>query len=762
MGWAKQSVRHWAIPVLLFGLVMGVYGNSLRNGYHYDDFQTISENVWIRSFSNSLMYFTSGTPEGRDSGAVGYRPVLLLSYALNYAASGSDPWGYHLFQVIVHAGSALLVYWLVWQLHKNQKIAVLAAILFGLHPANTEAVNYLTARSSLLSSFFSLLAFCSYVNYRCEEGSDASRRMLAYIGTVVGFTLAILTDESSIILPLLLVAYDFYFIPVGQHRPYRRLVIGYAPIIFVGGFYIVIRHYLAGIGAAAATYYSDPVLSVLTALKMFARFLLLFIWPINLSADHLMSRSLSVLGGETLLSTAVIGSLMMGIWLLYRRAPWLSFCGVWFLITLMPIGLRPFITDAALFQENWGYLSSAGFAMAMSWGLFNLPARGIVIWLRNGFVIALCTWYGMSVVSRNMVWKDEVTLLTDALQKNPGSIVANLNIGAYYYRQGKWDLAAQAYSEVLRLAPENAKALSNLGMLYYSQGRLHEAEEIFRRALKVNPLDPMIHGSFGLFLSQIGRFDEAIKEYKEAVSLSPMNWRTMLNLGWTYAAQNQWNMALDSFQMALKVNTFSPDVYTSMGTAFRALGQIEKAQQSFEQALSNDHSLTSAYEQLNELYIQQGKIPEAIQLMERLLDLDPQNAQAHHVLGYLSEQQGNYDSALQHYRDAIRFEPKRYGSYFNLGNIYWRFGETDLALRVYEKALELEPNFVDARFNMGKLLDNLGRRQEAIEQYRLVIDRARALGNQSMEINAKQSLEKLAAELKTGNVQTKILPPVVD
>ena len=74
----------------------------------------------------------------------------------------------------------------------------------------------------------------------------------------------------------------------------------------------------------------------------------------------------------------------------------------------------------------------------------------------------------------------------------------------------------------------------------------------------------------------------------------------------------------------------------------------------------------------------------------------------------------------------------------------------------------MEPNFVDARFNMGKLLEILGRRQEAMDQYRLVIDRARALGNQSMEINAKQSLQKVAAELNTGNVQTRVLPPFVD
>lgn len=761
-GWTKLWMQRLGILALLLGLVMGVYVNSLGNGFHDKDYHVITENSWIRSLSNSLMFFTSGSMLSQDSEATGYKPVLILSYAMNYAISGLKPWGYHLVQMMIHAGSALLVYWLVWRFHKNNMMAILAAVLFGLHPANTEAVNYLAARSSLLSGFFILLALSGYLYFRSEEGSPKPFRILTYIGSILAFALAILSNETALVLPLLLVAYDLYFSSAGQSKLSRQLMIGYIPFILLGASYLVFQFFLVRASTAAPTLQLDTLASLLTVLNLFARYVILFVWPLNLKVDYPISQNVSVLEGEALFSIALIGGLVVGIWLLYHRARGLSFACLWLLIGLLPIGILPFITHVTLFQENQGYLASAGFAMAVSWGLFNLPVLGNVRWLRNVLMIAICTWYGLAVFSRNTVWRDEVTLWSDALKKNPQSAVAHLSLGSHYFRQRQWDLAAQAYQKALELVPEDPKAMTHLGRAYYKQGHLDQAQEILRTALKLHPDDPRIHNTFGVILLQAGKFDDAINEYKEAIRISPTDWEARLNLGWAYSRQNEWDTALNTFQMALQTNTHSPEIYISLGVAFKALGKLENAQQSFEQALRIDSTLTPAYEQLSELYVQQGKVLEATKLLEKLLSLNPENAQAHHALGYLSEQQANYEAALKHYNEAIRLEPNRYGTYFNLGNIHWRFGDTDLALQAYQKAIELEPRFIYARFNMGKLLENSGKRQQAIDQYKLVLDLARLLGNQTMEKNAKESLERLLAGINFGGTATQIPPPVHD
>ena len=140
-----------------------LYFNSLNNAFHYDDIHSIVENPHIRDLSNIPSFFVdselfSGEPHNRM-----YRPVLLVSYGLNYAVGGYEVHGYHLVNLLLHILNALLVYGLARSFRRDGSFALFAGLLFAAHPVNTETVNYISSRSSSLAAFFYLSAFYLFI-----------------------------------------------------------------------------------------------------------------------------------------------------------------------------------------------------------------------------------------------------------------------------------------------------------------------------------------------------------------------------------------------------------------------------------------------------------------------------------------------------------------------------------------------------------------------------------------------------------------------
>src|SRR3990172_9204387 len=241
-----------------------VYINALDNGFHYDDEHYIVVNPFLEKLENVPYLFTTPRFYSDDRAFTAhYRPLVYVSYALNKITGGNNPFGYHVVNLAFHIGSAFLVFLIVKAMlgggleDRNQitpyfepaYTALAAALIFAIHPFNSEVVNYITARSSVMSGFFYLLAFYCWVKYRRQKIEGRSKtKFIFYLISILAFLLGMLSKEVVITLPVVLWLYDLYFVhPLRTpHSTLRTLLnwrtyIPYLPFIVLIAIPLIIR-----------------------------------------------------------------------------------------------------------------------------------------------------------------------------------------------------------------------------------------------------------------------------------------------------------------------------------------------------------------------------------------------------------------------------------------------------------------------------------------------------------------------------------------
>ena len=198
----KGHTIYFAVILLV---TLGIYWNSLQGNFIWDDRGLILENTsylaeWKNLYSSFTRPFFGTTPF--------YRPLLLVSFILDYQLWGLNPFGFHLSNVLLHALNGCMVYLLAFLLYKRRIVAFTAGVLFTVHPIQTEAVAWISGRNDVLLTFFSLITIISFHTWRRSEGR---KRVFSYIGFLLGYCCVLLTKESGIIVPVLVVLVDYFF-----------------------------------------------------------------------------------------------------------------------------------------------------------------------------------------------------------------------------------------------------------------------------------------------------------------------------------------------------------------------------------------------------------------------------------------------------------------------------------------------------------------------------------------------------------------------
>jgi tetratricopeptide (TPR) repeat protein len=430
--------------VFLCAVVLAAYFNALFGGFQFDDYNVIVHNPAVHSL-----------PAWFDS-MPGIRPLLKLSYALNWV-SGFGAFGYHAVNIGVHAANAVLVYLLLSAFGRREAredwSPFLAALLFALHPVQTEAVTYISGRSVSLMALFYLGAVLAYVR---SEDSQYPGRMRALSGAL--FAAALLTKEIAVTLPLVLMLWD-------ATNPQRRWTMkdmlkrqALHWLILLGGLIVLVasptyRH-LLDVSIATRTLWEN-LLSQANAVWYLAGQLLLP-WRLNIDPD------LPVIAGATpivlLQALAILAVIGFGFHNL-RRRPWVALAILWSFIHLLPTNsLLPRIDLA---NDRQLYLASIGVFFAAGVALQSLFDRIRRRWLVNA-VVGLLLGLGFATVQRNEVYRSEITLWEDAAAKSPNKARVFNNLGFVYQQAGRLDDAEQAYRRALEIDPNHTRAHWNL------------------------------------------------------------------------------------------------------------------------------------------------------------------------------------------------------------------------------------------------------------------------------------------------------------
>jgi protein O-mannosyl-transferase len=507
-----SGVRGVRLTMLFLALLtIAVYGNSLVNGFVWDDEFIIVNDPAVRDLSRAAALMLSP-----DVVKPYYRPINRASYLLDYRLFGMHPAGFHAVNVLIHVLNVLLFYLLCLRFFRARAPALLAAALFAVHPMNAEAVNFLSARNTLLSLFFVLSSILVF-----HQGlTRGSWGRLVFSGVL--WFLGLLSKEPAALAIVVLAAMAFVVPRRDENLPKLKISVLFPHMIFAG-IYAVLRTLALG-GAVGSSGIIPGLLGRLAEnLIVIPYYLWLVLFPSHLTIEHSVP-ALTI--GSMLWVIPVWAALIAAIWLLLRTGSMPVLIGLlWFAINFLPISNIVPIPSTPL-AERYLYLPALGLwviAADRGYALYGKLHGGKTL-AATAAVVVLVLLGGVTA-HRNGDWKSDIALFASVVRTDPVSSFGHFNLGNSLRDAGDLGGAQQEWLETLRLEPSNAGAMTQLGSLAAVKGDLGEAEHWFRAALAADPDNAMARFNLALVFEKTGRPAEAISQYDLFLRNVPLEYR---------------------------------------------------------------------------------------------------------------------------------------------------------------------------------------------------------------------------------------------
>ncbi len=601
--------QHWGY-VFAGVLTLAIYANSLDNPFHYDDVHSIVDNPHVRNLTLIPWYFVAPTAFSADPENAMYRPLLLATFAGNYAISGYEVWSYHLLALLLHLACALLVGIVGQKLLRDQWAGLFAAALFAVHPINTEPVNYISSRSEILAAFFFLLGFYAYLN-------GGPRKWLYVAGF---FAAGLLSKSTMVVFPLVLVAYEGI---VRRHLPRREKGLFSTLGLVAGGYILMVWSLLAKatVGEPVRPYDQQ----IWTQVKAMVFYIKMLFWPTAQSVDHqfLLSDSLS----DPIAATAAGMLVSLVLLALYHRDrhPIPLFALTWSFIALAPASLVPL---NVLVNEHRLYLPAAAFAIVIAYGGLQLRSR-VGNWQICTIALLILTAGSWATIERNRVWQDEYALWGDAADKAPLMARPFIYLGGAYMRDGRAAEAVAAFEHVVRRDPHYTLAYINLSELYQGQGRYDLAVNLMEKAVVINAGDADLWGDLAKLYRARQDWPRALAAYDQAVKLAPQDPALRNNLGNTYQVLGRPKEALKQHEQALLQEPDDPETLLNLGNAHlmmkdskRAFTSFQRAKASYQRALAGQGENADSWFNLGYVFERLGDVERGLAAYDRAVALD--------------------------------------------------------------------------------------------------------------------------------------------
>ncbi len=592
-------------------LVVAVYGTTLGNRFVWDDLSVIVKNPLLEKVSNLPRLFlyedrTAAGPTGY------YRPVTYISFLFDRTVWGLNPLGFNITNLILHIAVALLFYGVVAALFKNERLALVAALLFALHPVAAESVNFHAGgRNTLLSACFALLALLLYINKR-------------WLASLLCFIVAIFSKEFALLLPLVFIVRDRY---AGEEK---KRWLSYAPYFGAIICYLTLRSFAVAQGNLLATLRLSG--NLLLVPRIVVGYLKNMLFPLNLKVIYDLSPHISV-------SSFVVYTLILlavaGVVFVFRSKDELAFSAFWFFLFLLPvIGIVPLGTT--LMADRYAYFSLMGFSLALAYVICRANKRVVVT-----VTVILCVCFAAIDMQRNAIWKNMPSLYTQMTIDAPEWSIGFTNLGMYYYEKG--DLAkAEKYLEescskkgiVIR------DAYQYLSAVYWEGNRFDKALSVLQKLMDLEPGNPQSYIMASKIYDSMGDKVMARKYYDKVAAMFP-NIEEMLagrvnalcQEGEKLMAEGRAGEAERKFREALMMKPDSAPALIDMGNLVAEKGDLAGAVTYFSKAAALDPLNPQAHYNLSTAYDLMGKPAEAAMEMKRYKELDASAGQGKGAAG---------------------------------------------------------------------------------------------------------------------------------
>ena len=679
MNQSNLSIKHLlAILCVFAALTLAIYSNIFSSPFILDDLPFILNDPHIR--------MTEFTWENIQKAAIEasprHRPLPNISFAVNYYLGRYHVTGYHIVNITIHLFTGIILFFFfnitlnisssrrtTFSLHPTH-IAMLAAMIWLVHPIHTQAVTYTCQRMTSLAAMFYILSLFLYVKARIATGSNKPKKIqaaLLFIGCLLAGLCAVASKENAAALPLFILLYEwFFFQDLKSIWTGKKIAWGIIAIALFGGIALIYlgENPIARIMAGYAHRDFTLPQRIMTEFRVVIYYISLIFWPYSgrLSLEHDYPLSYSLIDPwTTLLSLAAIIGLIGLAVKTAKKDRLISFCILWFFGNLI---IESSVFGIEIIFEHRTYLplmmvSLLGVCIADR--LFYRKRKPLM-------VAVLCIVMAISSAwthHRNAMFNDKTTFLRDCVIKTPDKIRPRSNLATTLQLNNKTSEAVFHFKKILQINPNFVTAYNNLGNIYVAQNKLDNAVDQYLTALKIDPaLNPYHKKDFASVNFNLGSVlylrempNEAIFHYSQGLKINPDNGDAHVKLGEILLPQNQFLTAKNQFKKALQLNPENIRAKTSL----RYLKDIR-------------HQYFTAK---NISPAKEKDMPPPKEI------LYPGNARLHMKLAALYQEQGKITLAANQYKKNLLLDPSNTHSLYQLGVCFGLLGQHEKSLKTF-------------------------------------------------------------------------------
>jgi tetratricopeptide (TPR) repeat protein len=645
---AKRDYRDLLICLFLLAAIFAVYSQVRHFDFvNYDDPDYVS-NAHVRNglTTQNLTWAFASVDDAN------WFPLTRISHLLDLQLFGFNSGPQHLTNVLLHAISAVLLFWLFQRMTGARWPSAFVAFVFALHPLHVESVAWVAERKDVLSTLFLFLALWAYLNYVKRPAIGR------YLLVVLWFCAGIMSKPMVVTLPFMALLLDVW--PLRRFS--RRAILEKLPLLAISAAASIVTYLAQQEAGSVASFNEIPfALRAGNTLVTYVTYISQFFWPVNLAVFYPYP------AGSSLWPPTAAALLLAGITVLalrsFKRRPYLAVGWFWYLCTLVPvIGLIQVGLQSR--ADRYTYVPLIGLSIMLAWGFADLytlrPAAKSAVAVLG--VLACSVWSYLTWLNLAN-WRDSVSLFQHASQVTSENYVAYNNLGAALQERGQTTEAVADIQEALRIRPQYPDAQNNLGDALLAQGKTDEAAPHIQEALRLDPGLPEAHINWATVLNKRGQHAEGAAEYRVALQLEPDNAQAHCGLGVALLDLDRYPEALTQLVEAIALKSDYADAHYNLGILYGALKRTD----------------------------------EAIGEFSATIRLQPNNPEAHFNLGTAFAAEDRLSQAIPEFQAAVRLNPNYINARFNLGSALASLGRYDEAITEFSEVLRLKPDFTAAR-----------------------------------------------------------------
>ena len=623
--------RIWYFPVIITLAALGVYANHFDGVFLLDDLSNIVENSTLRLVGG----LASNWKELLDQG----RPLAFLSFIIDFKIWGLNPVGYHIGNLAIHLLASLVAFGLLrTTLTKSAVIpaniqsngnflAFAIALLWTVHPLNTQSVTYIVQRiESLMGLFLLVSVFAAAKAFSQYSDRVYIRRSIIWQWiSVVSAILSVATKQVGAVIPLVILSSHWLFWSGKNPSDFRKSLVAHKTL-YIGmlGFCLVtlLLQALPQLNTDSAFHFRDisPIEYLLSQPEIILHYVVISFWPRTLVLDYgwPVAQGFAAIAIPLLIVSTLVIATIYGI----AKRKIYSFLGVWFFVILAPSSSFLPVKDLAF--EHRMYLPLLALltgATVFFWTALNR------LKMTNWFYVVIAvavSLLGLRTHFRNYDYRSAITM----------------------------------WSGVLEARPKNPRALNELGNALLQSGKQNEAIQLFQQALVLEPKNPGPLLNISNIFQSAGQIDQALAAVTRAIELKPEFASAHFNIGNIYLAKNDLAKAEDSYMTALKHESAYAEAYVGLGNTFAMAQNYDKAMEQYHKALSIKPWLSQPYNNIGTIYSKLGKHEEAVKNYFEALNRNPADVGIRINMANTLAEMGNLEKAKEHYFIALSIAPE--------------------------------------------------------------------------------------------------------